>query len=190
MTAPERLNGRTAWASRSTTWGTDSSELAGEIIVTEATEDDVSAIAQVSMDAFYGRPWPMAPTSPWVGKIAVVSQPPARCARTGGSCAQPGMRLSETGVRHAAVCMIKGCQAFGITDRCASAKRDALAATKAAGLEGVIETCLTLLSSYKSPTGASYSGIEYAWSRSQVVTHVTCCAVRGICSGMREQTLG
>ena len=41
---------------------------AGEVSVAEAGEEDVSAIAQVSMDAFYGRPWPMAPDSPWVGE--------------------------------------------------------------------------------------------------------------------------
>ena len=34
--------------------------------MSEANEQDITAIAQVSMDAFYGRPWKMGKSLPWI----------------------------------------------------------------------------------------------------------------------------
>ncbi len=36
------------------------------VVISEASEEDIAAIAQVSMDAFYGRPWKMGRALPWI----------------------------------------------------------------------------------------------------------------------------
>ena len=36
------------------------------IVISAADAGDTAAIAQVSMDAFYGRPWPMGSAAPWI----------------------------------------------------------------------------------------------------------------------------
>jgi hypothetical protein len=44
----------------------DTPALDSEIVVSEASEQDITASAQVSMDAFYGRPWKMGKSLPWI----------------------------------------------------------------------------------------------------------------------------
>lgn len=41
-------------------------EEATGVVISEASEEDMAAIAQVSMDAFYGRPWKMGRALPWI----------------------------------------------------------------------------------------------------------------------------
>jgi hypothetical protein len=36
------------------------------VVISEACEEDIAAIAQLSMDAFYGRPWKMGRALPWI----------------------------------------------------------------------------------------------------------------------------
>ena len=36
------------------------------VVISEACEEDITAIAQLSMDAFYGRPWKMGRALPWI----------------------------------------------------------------------------------------------------------------------------